>query len=147
MSVPTLDPTTLVKAIPGALRKLDPRTMWRNPVMFIVEIGAAFSTVLAIVQPSWFAWLIVAWLWLTVLFGNFAEALAEGRGKAQAVGIPAKMAAIGRLDLSARAVGISLLVGVLFIGGFWMDLDLPLQIRFLAEDDVESDQNSAPGDQ
>ena len=84
MSVPTLDPTTLVKAIPGALRKLDPRTMWRNPVMFIVEIGAAFSTVLAIVQPSWFAWLIVAWLWLTVLFANLAEAVAEGRGKAQA---------------------------------------------------------------
>lgn len=52
--------------------------------MFIVEIGAAWSTVLAIVGPTWFAWLTVIWLWLTVLFANLAEAVAEGRGKAQA---------------------------------------------------------------
>ena len=72
------------KSTPDALRKLDPRTLWRNPVMFIVEIGAVWSTVLAIVDPTWFAWLIVVWLWLTVLFANLAEAVAEGRGKAQA---------------------------------------------------------------
>ncbi|PRC48323.1 potassium-transporting ATPase subunit B, partial [Mycobacterium sp. ITM-2017-0098] len=53
-------------------------------VMVIVELGAAWSTVLAIMDPSWFAWLIVIWLWLTVLFANLAEAVAEGRGKAQA---------------------------------------------------------------
>ena len=79
-----LDPQMLWKSMPGALRKLDPRTLWRNPVMFIVEIGAVWSTILAIVEPSWFAWLIVVWLWLTVIFANLAEAVAEGRGKAQA---------------------------------------------------------------
>lgn len=79
-----LDPMMLWKSLPDALRKLDPRTLWRNPVMFIVEIGAAWSTVLALTDPSWFAWLIVGWLWLTVVFANLAEAVAEGRGKAQA---------------------------------------------------------------
>ena len=79
-----LDPQMLWKSTPGALRKLDPRTLWRNPVMFIVEIGAVWSTILAIAAPSWFAWLIVVWLWLTVVFANLAEAVAEGRGKAQA---------------------------------------------------------------
>jgi K+-transporting ATPase ATPase B chain len=79
-----LDPKMLWKSLPDALVKLDPRTLWHNPVMFIVEIGAAWSTVLAIAEPSWFAWLIVVWLWLTVVFANLAEAVAEGRGKAQA---------------------------------------------------------------
>src|SRR6201998_2168444 len=79
-----LDPKMLLKSTPDALRKLDPRTLWRTPVMFIVEIGAAWSTYLAIVNETWFAWLIVVWLWLTVLFANLAEAVAEGRGKAQA---------------------------------------------------------------
>jgi K+-transporting ATPase ATPase B chain len=79
-----LDPQMLWKSTPGALLKLDPRTLWRNPVMFIVEIGAVWSTILAIIAPSWFAWLIVVWLWLTCVFANLAEAVAEGRGKAQA---------------------------------------------------------------
>ena len=79
-----LDPQMLWKSTPGALSKLNPRTLWRNPVMFIVEIGAIWSTILAIIDPSWFAWLIVVWLWLTVIFANLAEAVAEGRGKAQA---------------------------------------------------------------
>src|ERR1700720_2305145 len=79
-----LDPKMLLKSTPDALRKLDPRTLWRNPVMFIVEIGAVWSTVLTIRDSSWFGWLIVFWLWLTVLFANLAEAFAEGRGKAQA---------------------------------------------------------------
>lgn len=79
-----LDPRMLWRSTPDALRKLNPRTLWRNPVMFIVEIGAAWSTVLAMAAPSWFAWLAVIWLWLTVLFANLAEAVAEGRGKAQA---------------------------------------------------------------
>src|SRR5262249_32944331 len=65
-----LDPAMLVRSLPDAARKLDPRTLWRNPVMFIVEIGAVWSTVLAVRDPSWFGWLIVAWLWLTVLFAN-----------------------------------------------------------------------------
>ncbi len=79
-----LDPGQLWRSTPAALAKLDPRTLWRNPVMFIVEIGAVFTTVLAVRDPSVFAWLITVWLWLTVVFANLAEAVAEGRGKAQA---------------------------------------------------------------
>ncbi|MEV6275797.1 potassium-transporting ATPase subunit KdpB [Nocardia sp. NPDC051832] len=78
------DPKQMLKSLPEAVRKLDPRTMWRNPVMLIVEIGAIWSTLLALVDPSFFAWAIVVWLWLTVIFANLAEAVAEGRGKAQA---------------------------------------------------------------
>ena len=79
-----VDPRTLLTSLPDAARKLDPRVMAHNPVMFLVEAGALLSTVLAVVHPSLFAWLIVGWLWLTVLFANLAEAVAEGRGKAQA---------------------------------------------------------------
>ncbi|WSG72368.1 potassium-transporting ATPase subunit B [Nonomuraea glycinis] len=71
--------------------------MWHNPVMFIVEIGAVFTTVLAIGDPSWFAWATVVWLWLTVVFANLAEAVAEGRGKAQAAALRA-----ARHDTTAR---------------------------------------------
>ncbi|MFZ7088785.1 potassium-transporting ATPase subunit KdpB [Curtobacterium sp. RRHDQ10] len=77
-------PRQLVAGLPSALRKLDPRVMVRNPVMFIVEVGAALTTVTAVVQPSAFTWAIAVWLWLTVVFANLAEAVAEGRGKAQA---------------------------------------------------------------
>jgi K+-transporting ATPase ATPase B chain len=79
-----LDPRQLWKSTPDALRKLNPATLWRNPVMFIVEIGSVFTTVLAVLHPSVFAWLTTVWLWLTVVFANLAEAVAEGRGKAQA---------------------------------------------------------------
>ena len=58
--------------------------MVHNPVMFVVEVGAVLSTVLAVADPSLFAWSVVVWLWLTVVFANLAEAVAEGRGKAQA---------------------------------------------------------------
>ena len=79
-----LDPKMLWPLLPDALRKLNPATLYRNPVMFIVEIGAVFTTVIAIAEPSVFGWLTVVFLWLTVLFANLAEAVAEGRGKAQA---------------------------------------------------------------
>ncbi len=79
-----LDPTQLLRSLPDAARKLDPRTLYKNPVMFIVEIGSIFTTVLAVQQHSAFAILIAVWLWLTVVFANLAEAVAEGRGKAQA---------------------------------------------------------------
>src|SRR5882762_99538 len=79
-----LDPKMLWTSLPDAVRKLNPATLYKNPVMFIVEIGAVFTTVVAIADPSVFAWLIVIWLWLTALFANVAEAVAEGRGKAQA---------------------------------------------------------------
>ncbi len=74
----------LLTSLPDAVRKLDPRVMAHNPVMFLVEAGAVLSTGLAVAQPSLFAWLIVVWLWLTVVFANLSEAVAEGRGKAQA---------------------------------------------------------------
>ncbi|MEV0970432.1 potassium-transporting ATPase subunit KdpB, partial [Microtetraspora glauca] len=79
-----LDPKQMLRSLPDALRKLNPATLWRNPVMFVVEVGAVFTLALAIVTPSVFAWAIVVWLWLTVVFANLAEAVAEGRGKAQA---------------------------------------------------------------
>ncbi|MEV4343660.1 potassium-transporting ATPase subunit KdpB [Actinoplanes sp. NPDC049596] len=79
-----MEPRQLWRSLPDALRKLDPRLMWRNPVMFIVEVGSVFTTVLAITDPSVLAWIITVWLWLTVVFANLAEAVAEGRGKAQA---------------------------------------------------------------
>jgi K+-transporting ATPase ATPase B chain len=67
-----------------SLLKLDPRRMARNPVLFVVEVGSVLVTALAAADPSVFAWLVAAWLWFTVLFANVAEAIAEGRGKAQA---------------------------------------------------------------
>ncbi|GAB3757669.1 potassium-transporting ATPase subunit KdpB [Microlunatus parietis] len=74
----------LVEAFPDALRKLDPRHLFRSPVMFIVWLGAILTTILAVIQPSLFNAGIAIWLWLTVIFGNLAEAVAESRGKAQA---------------------------------------------------------------
>ncbi|MET9275214.1 potassium-transporting ATPase subunit KdpB [Kribbella sp. NPDC003557] len=78
------DPKMLLTSLPDALRKLDPRVMVRNPVMFVVEVGAVASTIFAVTDSSVFVWWIVVWLWLTVIFANLAEAVAEGRGKAQA---------------------------------------------------------------
>ena len=79
-----LDPKILLVALPGAFGKLDPRTLYKNPVMFIVEIGSLYTTILAVKVHTAFAILIAIWLWLTVVFANLAEAVAEGRGKAQA---------------------------------------------------------------
>src|SRR5215469_18874498 len=79
-----LDPKQLWKSTPDALKKLNPFTLWRNPVMFIVEVGSVFTTVLAIEHSTVFAWATTVWLWLTVVFANLAEAVPEGRGKAQA---------------------------------------------------------------
>ncbi|MDR6143781.1 K+-transporting ATPase ATPase B chain [Microbacterium foliorum] len=91
----------LTQALPGALRKLNPASLVRNPVMLLVWVGAAFTTVLAIAEPflggpadsggtpvpAPFTWGIAIWLWLTVLFANVAESVAEGRGKAQAASL------------------------------------------------------------
>ena len=79
-----LSPGTLWKATPDAFKKLDPRVQIKNPVMFVVEVGALLTLYTAITNPSIFNWTIVVWLWLTVVFANMAEAVAEGRGKAQA---------------------------------------------------------------
>ncbi|MGH8953571.1 MAG: potassium-transporting ATPase subunit KdpB [Microbacterium sp.] len=105
-SAPTAPPRSfgwaqLTQALPGALRKLNPASLVRNPVMLLVWVGAAFTTVLAIAEPflggpadsggtpvpAPFTWGIAIWLWLTVLFANVAESVAEGRGKAQAASL------------------------------------------------------------
>jgi len=78
------NPRQLLASTPDAFRKLDPRAQLRNPVMFVVWVGSVVVTVAAIITPSAFSILIAIWLWLTVLFANLAEAVAEGRGKAQA---------------------------------------------------------------
>ncbi|MFE0414988.1 potassium-transporting ATPase subunit KdpB [Streptomyces tendae] len=79
------DPKQLVKSLPDAFRKLDPRVMVKSPVMFVVLVGSVLTTAFSFTDPGdWFGWTISAWLWLTVLFANLAEAVAEGRGKAQA---------------------------------------------------------------
>jgi K+-transporting ATPase ATPase B chain len=77
-------PRQLLAALPGALRKLHPRHQVRNPVMFVVWTGSVLSTVFAVADPAVFTSLVTAWLWVTVLFANLAEAVAEGRGRAQA---------------------------------------------------------------
>nr|WP_255432500.1 potassium-transporting ATPase subunit KdpB [Cellulomonas sp. SLBN-39] len=77
----------LLTALPDALRKLDPRHLVRTPVMLVVWVGSVATTVLAVLDPSVFAWSIAAWLWATVVFANLAESVAEGRGKAQAASL------------------------------------------------------------
>ncbi len=90
-SASMFDPALMKRAIGDSFRKLDPRQMARNPVMFVVEIGSVVTTLLfvrdahhATAANNVFVALVAAWLWFTVLFANFAEAVAEGRGKAQA---------------------------------------------------------------
>jgi K+-transporting ATPase ATPase B chain len=79
-----LEPKQLWRSAPDAFRKLNPATLWKNPVMFIVELGSVYTTWLAFAEHTSFAIITTVWLWLTVLFANVAEAVAEGRGKAQA---------------------------------------------------------------
>src|SRR5512140_437448 len=81
-------------ALLDSLKKLDPRILWRNPVMFAVEIASvitlvtfAMSLIGANKEPAWFTGLVSLWLWLTVVFATFSEALAEGRGKARAASL------------------------------------------------------------
>src|SRR4051812_25228083 len=81
------DPALLQPAIVDSFRKLDPRVQWRNPVMFAVYVGAFLTTAATLADPSSFNLQITLWLWFTVLFANFAEAVAEGRGKAQAAAL------------------------------------------------------------
>ena len=87
------DPSILGPAALDALKKLHPRHLARNPVMFVVAVGSVLTTVLCVrdavshpaeMAPLWFTLWVTLWLWFTVIFANFAEAVAEGRGKAQA---------------------------------------------------------------
>ncbi|HZF15473.1 MAG TPA: potassium-transporting ATPase subunit KdpB [Steroidobacteraceae bacterium] len=84
----------IAPALADSLRKLDPRAQWRNPVMFVVYLGSLFTTMLWVQAlggageaPAWYILAVTVWLWITVLFANFAEALAEGRSKAQAAAL------------------------------------------------------------
>ncbi len=92
------DPALVKPAIADAFRKLDPRVQWRNPVMFVVYVGSILTTLLLfealgghgenpIAENAGFIFGVTLWLWFTVLFANFAEALAEGRSKAQAASL------------------------------------------------------------
>src|SRR6202022_3941433 len=78
------DPALIRPAIGDSFRKLDPRVQWRSPVMFVVLIGAVWTSALTVAHFTSFNFQITLWLWFTLLFANFAEAMAEGRGKAQA---------------------------------------------------------------
>ena len=88
------DPRIMKPALVDSFKKLDPRTLWRNPVMFAVEIASVITLVTFVMsltgankEPAWFTGLVSLWLWLTVIFATFSEALAEGRGKARAASL------------------------------------------------------------
>ncbi len=81
---PLFDGPIVRRAVVDSFKKLDPRRMVKNPVMFVVEVGSAFTTALFVFDHEPFTLAVSLWLWFTVLFANFAEAMAEGRGKAQA---------------------------------------------------------------
>lgn len=103
--VKTFDPAIVRHAIKQSFVKLSPRYMVKKPVMFVVEVGSLLTTILCLrdafatkpFEPLWFSILVTIWLWFTVLFANFAEALAEGRGRAQADALRNM-----RRDLTAR---------------------------------------------
>ncbi|MEU7642053.1 potassium-transporting ATPase subunit KdpB [Streptomyces sp. NPDC039016] len=114
------DPKQLLKSLPDAFRKLDPRVMVKSPVMFVVLIGSVVTTALALKSPgAWFGWVIAAWLWLTVVFANLAEAVAEGRGKAQADTLrKAKTDTVARRlngDVEEQVPGTELRIGDLVV--------------------------------
>ncbi len=100
------DAALLKGALFDSLKKLDPRTLWRNPVMFCVEIASVITLVTFVMsltgankEPAWFTCAVTVWLWLTVIFSTFAEALAEGRGKARAASLRKS-----RTDVTAKVV-------------------------------------------
>ena len=98
------DRKIIVQAAVDSFRKLNPRSLARNPVIFVTEVGAALTTAGLFLrskeEPLGFVLQVTLWLWFTVLFANFAEAMAEGRGKAQADSLRK-----ARRDVSARRLG------------------------------------------
>jgi K+-transporting ATPase ATPase B chain len=112
--VRTFDPALVRNAVVDSFRRLAPQALWRNPVILIVWLGAVLTTLLAVAGRDGFTAAIALWLWFTVLFANFAEALAEGRGKAQAASLrgakqdtPAQKLAAGRRDAARTVVRAS----------------------------------------
>ncbi|WP_394788069.1 potassium-transporting ATPase subunit KdpB [Rhodoferax sp.] len=127
-----LDPALLKPAIKASFIKLSPRAQWRNPVMFVVYIGSILTTLLGVQAlqgageaPAGFIFAVALWLWFTVLFANFAEALAEGRSKAQA-------ASLRSLKKSTWAKKYSAHGEKVFHGSAW----LPEQAENLRKSDV-----------
>ncbi len=87
------DREIMTQAAFDSIKKLNPRSMAKNPVMFVAEVAAVITTIVGLIfgegsEPLAFTLQVTLWLWFTVLFANFAEALAEGRGKAQAGALP-----------------------------------------------------------
>ena len=127
-----LDPALLKPAVVQAFAKLSPRVQWRNPVMFVVYIGSILTTILGLQAlgghgeaAASFIFAVALWLWFTVLFANFAEALAEGRSKAQA-------ASLRSLKQSTWAKKFKEPAGKIFHGSTW----LPEQAENLRKGDV-----------
>ncbi len=127
-----LDSSLLKAAVAQAFAKLDPRVQWRNPVMFVVWVGSVITTLLWIdalrghaEAPAGFIFAVAAWLWFTVLFANFAEAMAEGRSKAQAASLRGLKATTWAKKLEQPAVSPSR-------GGKWF----PLEASNLRKGDV-----------
>ena len=121
MITTTNRPQRIVRAsVPAALRKLDPRDQVRNPVMFVVWVGSLLVTVFAVGDPGAFTIAVALWLWATVLFANLAEAVAEGRGKAQADSLrrtrsDAVARRLGEGGVEDRVPGAELRVGDLVV--------------------------------
>ncbi|WP_300614762.1 potassium-transporting ATPase subunit KdpB [Dokdonella sp.] len=120
-SLALFDPTLIRPALLDAWRKLDPRVQWRNPVMFIVYLGSLLTTVLWLQAlfgqgeaPAGFIFAVSLTLWFTVLFANFAEALAEGRSKAQAASLR---------SMRRKTIGKKLVDGTRY-GGAWIPVDV-----------------------
>jgi K+-transporting ATPase ATPase B chain len=131
-SLTLFDPVLLKPAIKASFTKLSPRVQWRNPVMFVVYIGSILTTLLGLQAlqghgeaPVGFIFAVALWLWFTVLFANFAEALAEGRSKAQA-------ASLRSLKKSTWAKKFKASVNSMFHGTPW----LPLEAENLRKGDV-----------
>jgi len=113
--VSIFDPRIMKPALLDSLKKLDPRTLWRNPVMFAVEIASlitlvtfAMSLTGANREPAWFTGAVSIWLWLTVIFATFSEALAEGRGKARAASLRKTRTDVKAKRLSKPEFGASI---------------------------------------
>ncbi|WP_374354052.1 potassium-transporting ATPase subunit KdpB [Chitinimonas sp.] len=110
--LPLFDPVLVKPAIGESFKKLSPSAQWRNPVMFVVWIGSVLTTLLGFQAlggngeaPAGFIFGVSAWLWFTVLFANFAEALAEGRGKAQAAALRGTRKNVVAKKLAEHAIG------------------------------------------
>ena len=132
------DPKIVVPVIGSAFAKLDPRVMMKNPVMFVVEVVAALTTVIFL--REWmngggehlgFTFQIIVWLWFTVLFANFAEAVAEGRGKAQAASLRQT-----REDIKAKLI-VDEKTG-LMINALKMIADMDRLVRWLSSSKVSN---------